>query len=187
MNEFNNFKNKNVVVTGGTSGLGLALAVQLNELGARVAVLARNHGNLQKLIERYPKIIGIQGDVSKKEDIYPLTGEIHSRLGDLDILFNVASYLGQTPLRFLVDTECEDFELALQTNLLGPFRLTKALLPSMLLKVPCTLRLFQMRTLITLENRQIQHIKFFNLFLVKIFHKLGGRYESRQKFQTASQ
>ncbi len=134
MNEFNYFKNKNVVVTGGTSGLGLALAVQLNELGSRVAVLARNDNNIQKLIERYSKIIGIQGDVSKKENIYPLVGEIQSRLGDVEILFNVASYLGQTPLRFLIDTECEDFELALQTNLLGPFRLTKALLPSMLLK-----------------------------------------------------
>ncbi|MCB0413749.1 MAG: SDR family oxidoreductase, partial [Bdellovibrionales bacterium] len=41
---------------------------------------------------------------------------------------------GETPLKLLIDTECEDFERVLQTNLLGPFRLTKALLPSMLLK-----------------------------------------------------
>jgi NAD(P)-dependent dehydrogenase (short-subunit alcohol dehydrogenase family) len=134
MNELNYLKEKNVLVTGGTSGLGLALAIQLNELGARVAILARDETNIKRVTERYPKIVGIQGDVSKKENIYPLAGEIHSRLGDVDILLNVASYLGQTPLRFLVDTECEDFELALQTNLLGPFRLTKALLPSMLLR-----------------------------------------------------
>lgn len=59
---------------------------------------------------------------------------MQSRLGDVDILFNVASYLGQTPLRLLVDTDCEDMEQVLQTNVIGPFRLTKALLPSMLLK-----------------------------------------------------
>lgn len=134
MIEFKDFKNKNVVVTGGTSGLGLALATQLTELGSHVAVLARNRDKIENLTEQYPKIIGIQGDVSKKEEIYPLAGEIQARLGDVDILLNVASYLGQTPLRLLVDTECEDFELALQTNLLGPFRLTKALLPSMLLR-----------------------------------------------------
>src|SRR4030095_6084106 len=46
----------------------------------------------------------------------------------LDILINNASSLGPSPLRPLADTECEDFELALATNVLGPFRLTRALL-----------------------------------------------------------
>ena len=44
------------------------------------------------------------------------------------MLVNNASSLGPTPLALLADTECEDFELALATNVLGPFRLTKALL-----------------------------------------------------------
>jgi NAD(P)-dependent dehydrogenase (short-subunit alcohol dehydrogenase family) len=44
------------------------------------------------------------------------------------VLVNNASSLGPTPLALLGDTECEDVELALATNLLGPFRLTKALL-----------------------------------------------------------
>src|SRR5215468_7329071 len=46
----------------------------------------------------------------------------------LDVLINNASSLGPVPLAPLADTNCEDFELALQTNVLGPFRLTKALL-----------------------------------------------------------
>jgi NAD(P)-dependent dehydrogenase (short-subunit alcohol dehydrogenase family) len=50
------------------------------------------------------------------------------RLGGLDVLINNASDLGPTPLALLGDTECEDLERALATNLLGPFRLTKALL-----------------------------------------------------------
>src|SRR5215470_4393315 len=49
-------------------------------------------------------------------------------LGGLDVLVNNASSLGPTPLALLADTECEDFEVALATNVLGPFRLTKALL-----------------------------------------------------------
>ena len=44
------------------------------------------------------------------------------------MLVNNASSLGPTPLALLADTECEDFALALETNVLGPFRLTKALL-----------------------------------------------------------
>jgi NAD(P)-dependent dehydrogenase (short-subunit alcohol dehydrogenase family) len=132
--ESNNWKNKNVVVTGGTSGLGRALALQLEAAGARVVIIARTQNNIDALVKENSKIIGIQGDISQKEQIYPLAGQIHSRLGDVDALFNVASDLGPTPLRLLVDTECENFEQVLQTNLLGPFRLTKALLPSMLLK-----------------------------------------------------
>jgi NAD(P)-dependent dehydrogenase (short-subunit alcohol dehydrogenase family) len=46
----------------------------------------------------------------------------------LDILINNASDLGPVPLALLGDTECEDFQRALNTNVLGPFRLTKALL-----------------------------------------------------------
>jgi NAD(P)-dependent dehydrogenase (short-subunit alcohol dehydrogenase family) len=44
------------------------------------------------------------------------------------VLINNASDLGPVPLALLGDTECEDFERVLQTNVLGPFRLTKALL-----------------------------------------------------------
>lgn len=129
-----NLKNKNILITGGTSGLGLALSKTLIELGAKVAIVARTKENIDKTVEENPEIIGIQGDVSKKENIHTIAGVVSSRLGEVDILFNVASYLGETPLRLLIDTECEDFEDVLRTNLLGPFRLTKALLPNMLFK-----------------------------------------------------
>ena len=52
----------------------------------------------------------------------------------MDTLFNNASYLGETPLKLLLDTECEDLEAVLTTNLVGPFRLTKTILPSMILQ-----------------------------------------------------
>lgn len=128
------YKNKNIVITGGTSGLGRALAIQLDEAGANVVVIARRQELIEKLITEHTNIVGIQGDVSNKETIHSLAAEVHTKLQEVDILFNIASYLGQSPLRNLLDTECEDFEQVLQTNVLGPFRLTKLLIPSMLLK-----------------------------------------------------
>ena len=70
---------------------------------------------------------GIVGDVGRKEDIYPIALQITGNLGGLDVLINNASALGPTPLSLLADTECEELERALRVNLLGPFRLTKAL------------------------------------------------------------
>lgn len=134
MNETNYWNNKNVLITGGTSGLGRALTVSLLGLGARVAIIARHRDRIDALVNEYPQTVGIQGDVSDKNAIVPIAGEVRSRLGDVDILINSASSLGSTPLRLLIDTECEDFGQVLETNLLGPFRLTKAILPSMLLK-----------------------------------------------------
>lgn len=130
----NSFTNKNAVITGGSSGLGRALALQLLEKGAKVAIVARNPQPLKALQQEYPALLTFQADVSDKQAIFPLAAAIQSQLGDVDLLINAASSLGPTPLRYLVDTECEDLEAVLQTNLIGPFRLTKALLPGMLLK-----------------------------------------------------
>jgi NAD(P)-dependent dehydrogenase (short-subunit alcohol dehydrogenase family) len=69
--------------------------------------------------------------VSRKDDIYPLTLQITGILGGLDVLVNNASSLGPVPLALLADTSCEDLELAIDTNVVGPFRLTKALLGSL--------------------------------------------------------
>ena len=64
----------------------------------------------------------------RRTDIHPIAMQITGALGGLDVLVNNASDLGPVPLALLADTECEDFERSLATNLLGPFRLTKALL-----------------------------------------------------------
>jgi NAD(P)-dependent dehydrogenase (short-subunit alcohol dehydrogenase family) len=54
--------------------------------------------------------------------------QVVGELGGLDVLINNASDLGPTPLAMLSDTECEDLERAFDTNVIGPFRLTKALM-----------------------------------------------------------
>jgi NAD(P)-dependent dehydrogenase (short-subunit alcohol dehydrogenase family) len=117
-----------VAITGGTSGLGLALVDELTRRGARVAFVARTRDRVDEVARAYPLAYGIVGDVASKEDIYPIALQILGGLGGLDVLVNNASSLGPVPLALLADTDCEDLELALATNVLGPFRLTKALL-----------------------------------------------------------
>jgi NAD(P)-dependent dehydrogenase (short-subunit alcohol dehydrogenase family) len=115
-------------VTGGTAGLGLALVRELTRRGAHVAFVARTAEAVQRVARDHPRTHGIVGDVARKDDIYPVALQILGELGGLDVLVNNASSLGPAPLRLLADTDCEDFEVALATNLLGPFRLTKAVL-----------------------------------------------------------
>jgi NAD(P)-dependent dehydrogenase (short-subunit alcohol dehydrogenase family) len=120
-----------VAITGGTAGLGLGLVRELLDRGARVAFVARHRPDVERTMLDCPTASGIVGDVSRKEDIHPIAIQILGALGGLDVLVNNASSLGPVPLRLLADTACEDLELALATNLLGPFRLTKALLGSL--------------------------------------------------------
>src|SRR5215468_5448983 len=122
------FAGRRVAITGGTSGLGLALVRELLGRGARVAFVARTPGRVEQVACEHAGAHGIVGDVSVKEDIHPVAVQIVGELGGLDVLVNNASDLGPTPLALLGDTDCEDLERALATNLLGPFRLTKALL-----------------------------------------------------------
>ena len=117
-----------IVITGGTSGLGLALVRGWHAHGARVAFVARTPERVAQVMQELPGVAGIVGDVSRKDDIHPIALQALGALGGVDVLVNNASSLGPVPLALLGDTECEDVERALATNLLGPFRMTKALL-----------------------------------------------------------
>src|ERR1700736_3499035 len=124
----NPFTDIRVAITGGTSGLGLSLVRELLDRGAIVALVARCRDRVERVVQELPAAHGIVGDVSRKEDIHPITMQIVGALGGLDVLINNASDLGPTPLALLADTACEDLERAVATNLLGPFRLTRAVL-----------------------------------------------------------
>ena len=104
-------KDLRVAVTGGTSGLGLALVRLLADQGARVAFVARTAPAVE-FIANGTGAYGIIGDVGRKSDIYPIALQIIGNLGGLDVLINNASSLGPTPLAPLADTECEELEQA---------------------------------------------------------------------------
>ena len=122
------FAGLRVAITGGTSGLGLAPVREFLAGGASVAFVARRREGVERVAREHRGAHGIVGDVSVKDDIYATALQITGELGGLDVLINNASDLGPTPLALVGDTAYEDLERALATNVLGPFRLTKALL-----------------------------------------------------------
>ena len=122
------FRGLRAAITGGTSGLGLAIVREMLARGADVAFVARGRDGVESVERGHAGAHGIVGDISKKTDIHPIAIQVVGMLGGLDVLINNASDLGPVPLAMLADTDCEDLERAFATNVLGPFRLTKALL-----------------------------------------------------------
>jgi NAD(P)-dependent dehydrogenase (short-subunit alcohol dehydrogenase family) len=126
------------LVTGGSRGLGAALGTELARRGARVVLVARGREALEGVVAAIRKDGGeahaLVADVGAKDAIYPLVGAAAALVGPIDLLVHNASWLGPVPLRELLDTECEDLSRVLEVNLLGPFRLTRALAGSMALR-----------------------------------------------------
>jgi NAD(P)-dependent dehydrogenase (short-subunit alcohol dehydrogenase family) len=117
-----------IAITGGTSGLGRELVREWHARGASVAFVARTARDVEHVAAEHSGSAGIVGDIARKDDIHPIALQVLGRLGGLDVLVNGASSLGPVPLAPLADTDCEALEAAIAANLVGPFRLTKALL-----------------------------------------------------------
>jgi NAD(P)-dependent dehydrogenase (short-subunit alcohol dehydrogenase family) len=126
------------LITGGSRGLGLELGRALAAAGARVVLVARDPAALRAALadirERGGDAEAIVADVADKDAIHAIAGQAAALVGPIDLLINNASTLGPVPLRLLLDTDCEDLERALAVNLVGAFRLTKALAGPMVLR-----------------------------------------------------
>ncbi|HEX2673942.1 MAG TPA: SDR family oxidoreductase [Polyangiaceae bacterium] len=131
------------LVTGASRGLGEALALELARHGARLVLVSRHLAGLEPVLRRIREAGGeahaLEADLAAKDDVYPLAGAAAALVGPIDLLIHNASELGPTPLRLLLDTECEDFERVLAVNLLGPFRLSRVIAGSMALRERGTL------------------------------------------------
>ncbi len=129
---------KTALITGGSRGLGRALGFGLSAAGAKVVLVARQKAGLDEVVGEIRKTggtaFGVMADVGDRKSVYPIVGQAAALAGPVDILINNASTLGPVPLRLLPDTDCEDFERALQVNTIGPFRLIKAVAGSMVLR-----------------------------------------------------
>src|SRR5262245_4487742 len=133
-----NIRNATVLITGGSRGLGRGLGKALASQRARVVLVARGRDELSEAVADIEReggeAYGIVADVADKNAIYAIAGEAAALAGPIDILIQNASTLGPVPLRLLLDTDCEDLERALEVNLVGPFRLAKAIVGSMVLR-----------------------------------------------------
>jgi NAD(P)-dependent dehydrogenase (short-subunit alcohol dehydrogenase family) len=103
-----------------------------------VVLVARAEGPLNEVVAGIRAAGGeahaIVADVGNKDQVYEIAGTAAALVGDVDVVVHNASTLGPVPLRLLLDTACEDLERVLEVNLIGPFRLTKAIAGSMVLR-----------------------------------------------------
>ncbi|HET6982686.1 MAG TPA: SDR family oxidoreductase [Myxococcaceae bacterium] len=127
-----------IIVTGASRGLGAALAEELGRAGARLVLVSRDHEALDAVVdrirERGGEAHGVVADVSAPDSASRIAGTSGALVGPAEVVIHNAGTLGPVPLAPLADTSDGDFEQALATNLLGPFRLTRALVGSMALR-----------------------------------------------------
>jgi uncharacterized oxidoreductase len=119
-----------ILVTGGGSGIGRALAREFHRLGNRVIVAGRREATLDETIAGYPGMTKLRLDIGDKQSIADCAAAIATAHPDLNVLMNNAGIMRlENPAEPKGDPA--DAEATIATNLLGPIRLTAALLPQL--------------------------------------------------------
>jgi 3-oxoacyl-[acyl-carrier protein] reductase len=120
------------LVTGGSQGIGRAIALALAECGADVAVLARSLDKCAAVAAEIQakgrRALAVQGDLAKTEELKGLVEKVTQGLGAITILVNNAAI---TRDGLLLRMKQSDWDEVMQTNLTGVFALTQAVLPLM--------------------------------------------------------
>jgi NAD(P)-dependent dehydrogenase (short-subunit alcohol dehydrogenase family) len=123
-----NFTDKSVVITGGTTGIGLATAKAFINAGATVWITGRNAENLQKASEEInsPKLKTVVSDTSKLADIEILEKAVAENGAKLDVLFLNAGIAVFAPIEQVIEA---DFDSQFNTNVKGHFFTLQKLIP----------------------------------------------------------
>jgi NAD(P)-dependent dehydrogenase (short-subunit alcohol dehydrogenase family) len=129
---------KSVMITGASRGLGEALATAAAREGALLALCARGGAALESVAEECrtlgATVIAVIADVSDSSDVERFAATALARFGGIDVLINNAAELGPTPVPQLTDAPSSALEHVLRANVLGPMRLTQAVIGGMLLR-----------------------------------------------------
>lgn len=124
-------KNKTAIITGGSKGLGKALALRFASEGANVAICSRSEDNLTKArIELHSKgvhLLALQCDIADAEQDHLFVQKVLEEFDTIDILINNASVLG--PRIPLIEFTLPTWHRIIETNVHGLFHMTKAVLP----------------------------------------------------------
>ncbi len=126
-------KGKVVVITGGSSGIGKALAFAFGVNGARVMITGRNGFNLEKVVadlgSKGIEVAGFQGDVGIEDDNRRMAEQAIKRFGAIDVLINNA---GISMRALFEETEVDVIRQVMNTNFFGIVYATKYCLPEII-------------------------------------------------------
>src|SRR5262245_790804 len=124
---------RSAVVTGGSKGIGLAIATRLAASGADIAIVARGREALEQAVKSIGatargRVISAQGDVSKAADVQRVYDEVMKAFGKLDIVVNNAGTSNTSPFEKLTDEVLQqDFD----QKLFAAIRLTRLVWPQL--------------------------------------------------------
>lgn len=126
---------KIALVTGGTYGIGMAMAKALAAAGATIVFNARRQEMIDEAIKEYKaagyEAHGYQCDVTKESEVQAMVADVAKKLGDIDILVNNAGIIKRIPA---LETTVEEFKEVIDIDLVGPFIVSKAVAPGMIKK-----------------------------------------------------
>jgi len=125
-------RDKTVLITGGSRGLGLVMAREFARHGARLALCARDEEELERArldLERFGvEVMVVRCDVRNRQDVNDMVAAVNARFGNVDVLVNNAGVIQVGPLEVMTE---EDFEQAMQAHFWAPLNTIMAVLPSM--------------------------------------------------------
>jgi short-subunit dehydrogenase len=127
------WKEKVALITGGSAGLGLAIAQALVSSGAKVAIVGRNAKKLASAASSLQRtddsILPISADITRQDDVERMVAETISKFGRIDVLVNCA---GQSTRGEVQSTLPEEFQRLWEINFLALVRCTQAALPHLI-------------------------------------------------------
>jgi Tropinone reductase 1 len=123
MNKRWTLENKTALVTGGTKGIGAAIAREFLSFGARVCVVARSGEDIEKMKAQEGEMLtGIQQDMSKEDAFTNIMGFVEENFGNLDILVN---NVGMNIRKKTEEYTRLEYERIIQTNLTSAFEMSR--------------------------------------------------------------
>ena len=128
-------KGKIALVTGGTYGIGMAMAKGLAKAGAIIVFNARRKEMVEEAEKQYKAegivAYGYQCDVTKVDEVKAMVDDVSKKIGDIDILVNNAGIIKRIPA---LDMSVKDFKEVIDIDLIAPFIVAKAVVPGMIKK-----------------------------------------------------
>ena len=130
------FKNKVILITGASSGIGKETAIEFAKLGANLVLVARRKDRLEQTANELKKfhvtILICQCDVSKKDQVNKMTKIVLEKFDSIDILVNNAGF---AVYGSVIDLSIDEIESQMETNYFGMIYCIKNFLPTMLKKI----------------------------------------------------